>query len=193
VSAQSTMGIPIGTPVPVGGVTLGVSLAIPEPWGELLQRRREGFGDPLARAVPPHVTLLPPTDVTLGAVAGIEAHLAGVAGRLRPFPVTLAGTDTFRPVSPVVFVRVVSGGGCCDEVQRAVRTGPLARELSFPYHPHVTVAHRLDDATLDAAQAALAGFEAEFHAEAFVLYEHGDDEVWRPRRSFGFGAAAEPS
>lgn len=169
-------------------LTIGVVLDIPEPWASYLQSSREGFGDLQARSIPTHVTLLPPTSVPLGRVDEIIGHLEGVARRLRSFDVLLEGTDTFRPVSPVVFVRVASGGDGCDAVQAAVRTGPLRRDLTFPFHPHVTVAHHLDDDALDRAAKELAEFSAAFAVDAFVLYEHGSDAIWRPRRRFGFGA-----
>lgn len=186
-STLPTMGLPIRTPATAGGVTIGVALEIPQPWGGLLERSREEFGDPQARAIPAHITLLPPTEVAQDSVETIHAHLAVVAADLAPFELTLEGTDTFRPVSPVVFVRVAVGGEGCDHVQRAVRTGPLHRELTFPFHPHVTVAHHLDDDALDRATRTLAGFSASFTVTDFVLYEHGPDGVWRPRRRFPFG------
>jgi 2'-5' RNA ligase len=170
-------------------VTIGVALEIPEPWASYLQSSREGFGDEQARAIPTHVTLLPPTPVAPGGMDGVTAHLETVSLRLQPFEVLLEGTDTFRPVSPVVFVRVARGGDGCDTVQRAVRTGPLRRELTFPFHPHVTVAHHLHDDALDRAAKELSEFSASFTVAAFVLYEHGADGVWRPRRQFPFGGA----
>jgi hypothetical protein len=33
----------------------------------------------------------------------------------------------------------------------------------------------------------LADFSATFLVNGFVLYEHGSDSVWRPRRRFRFG------
>ena len=171
-------------------LTIGVVLEIPEPWASYLQSSRESFGDPQARAIPTHVTLLPPTSVPEAQVQTVATHLSKVARRLRVFEVTLEGTDTFRPVSPVVFVRVAQGGEGCDAVQRAVRTGPLQRELTFPFHPHVTIAHHLDDDALDRAAKDLADFSASFSVKAFVLYEHGADGVWRPRRKFRFGGGA---
>lgn len=171
-----------------GALTIGVVLDIPEPWASYLQSAREGFGDQQARAIPTHVTLLPPTSVPLYRVDEIVGHLASVATGLVPFEVLLEGTDTFRPVSPVVFVRVAAGGEGCDAVQRAVRAGPLQRDLTFPFHPHVTVAHHLDDDALDRAAKELADFSATFAVDAFVLYEHGSDGIWRPRRRFEFGA-----
>ena len=61
-------------------------------------------------------------------------------------------------------------------------------DLAFPYHPHVTVAHHLDDGRLDQAFAELAGFECEFPVEEIHLYVHDDDVGWRPTRDFALGA-----
>jgi 2'-5' RNA ligase len=184
-----TMGMPIPVSPADDELTIGVAVEIPSPWAQLLEDARERFGDPLARAIPAHLTLLPPTVVQRVALSGIVAHLEQVGQESVGFEIVLAGTDTFRPVSPVVFVRVQEGGAACDRLQRAVRTGPLERELTFPFHPHVTVAHHLDDDALDRAAKELADFAAAFDARGFVLYEHGTDGVWRPRRRFGFGSA----
>lgn len=167
--------------------TIGVSIAIPEPWGSALQDLRAGFGDPLARAIPTHVTLLPPTEIADDAMPEVEAHLTGVADGERTFRMLLRGTGTFRPTSPVVFVQVALGITDCERLEQEVRSGPLLRGLSFPYHPHVTVAHHLPDDVLDRAFAELAGYEAAFDVRGFSLYEHGADGVWRPVRAFPFG------
>lgn len=170
-------------------VTLGVSLAVPEPYGSLLQERRAGFGDPAAHGIPTHITLLPPTEVVASARPAIEAHLSRVALNGRSFPVRLSGTGTFRPLSPVVFVQVVEGGSACSWIQERVRgaEGPLVRELQFPYHPHVTVAHGIAEEAMDRAYAELADFEASWTASGFALYEQGEDHVWRLQREFTFG------
>ena len=167
-------------------VTIGVALDVPDPIGRFLRTARAEFGDPLATAIPPHVTLLPPTDVQPRSHRAIEDHLAAVAAVTEPFTIRLGGTDSFRPVSPVVYIRIEDGGEGCSDLQRLVRTGPLARPLAFPYHPHVTVAHHLDDAALDHAQKTLADYSAEFGVRALGLYEHGRDGVWRLRRRFTF-------
>jgi 2'-5' RNA ligase len=167
--------------------TIGVALPIPEPYGTQLQRQRASFGDPLANAIPTHITLLPPTPVDDGDLPKIEAHLLEVASRHAPFRLHLRGTATFRPVSPVVFVAVVEGISSCELLSIAVRSGPLAAELPYPYHPHVTVAHHLNDEALDLAFESLAEFEAAFDVSGFALYEHGPDGMWRPQRDFILG------
>jgi 2'-5' RNA ligase len=173
----------------VGTVTLGVSIAVPEPYGSLLQERRAGFGDPAAHGIPTHVTLLPPTEVDVEVLPAVEAHLAALAAAGRPFPMRLSGTGTFRPLSPVVFVQVVEGAAACTWLQKWVRdaAGPLVRELQFSYHPHVTVAHGIAEEAMDRAYEELAEYEAAWTCASFALYEQGSDGVWRKIREYAFG------
>ncbi len=167
----------------------GVSVAVPEPWGTQLQRHRAEVGDPLAYAIPAHVTLLPPTEVAARELAPFVRHLEEVAAGYRPFTMRLRGTGTFMPVSRVVFVQVAQGIPDCERLEHAVRGGPIVRHLDFPYHPHVTIAHNIDDVGLNEAFEKLAGFEAAFEVDRFHLYEHGSDEVWRPVREFELAGA----
>ena len=164
-----------------------MAVAIPEPHGRDLQAHRESYGDPLAAAIPTHVTLLPPTGVHASDLPDVEEHLRKVAIAEQPFELHLRGTGTFRPVSPVVFVQLAQGIGDCERIEEQVRSGPLSRQLSFPYHPHVTVAHYLPESVLDRAFAELATYDARFPVWGFSLYEHGPDGVWRPQRDFPFG------
>lgn len=165
-------------------VRIGVALLVPEPWGSQLQAARASFGDPLASLIPPHVTLLGPTVLEPAELAVVDEHLAEVGRHHRPFSVHLRGTGTFRPVSDVVFVQVVAGISECERIERSVRSGPLAQELRFNYHPHVTVAHDVPQAALDRAFAELSGFEAVYEVSSIQVFEHGDDNVWRPVREF---------
>jgi 2'-5' RNA ligase len=178
----------------VGTVTIGVSIAVPEPHGSQLQQLRAGFGDAAAFGIPTHVTLLPPTEIDDTLLPAVEAHLTEVAAAGRPFPMRLHGTGTFRPLSPVVFVRVVEGGEDCSRLQKRIRdaSGPVARDLPFPYHPHVTVAHGIEEAAMDRAFAELAGYGADWPCTGFALYEQGPDGVWRKLREFPFGGSTVP-
>ncbi|QTE28805.1 2'-5' RNA ligase family protein [Pengzhenrongella sicca] len=172
---------------------IGVAITVPEPYGSTLQHARGRFGDPLAGDIPPHITLLGPTVVEPRELADISAHLARVAAATRPFVFQLRGTGSFRPVSPVVFVQVDEGAPECARLEAAVRSGPLAQDVRFDYHPHVTVAHEVPDAALDRAFAEMAQFQARFVVSGFQFFEHGDDNVWRPVRDFLFtGSSARP-
>ena len=167
---------------------IGVAIGIPEPYTSELQGWRERLGDPNAADIPPHVTLLPPTALQSEALDEVEEHLRVVAEQHEPFVMHLRGSGTVRPISPVVFVPLVQGIGECERLEQQVRSGPLAREVKFPYHPHVTVAHDVPEPLLDRAFDELASYDARFRVWGFSLFERGKDGVWRPQRDFPFGS-----
>jgi 2'-5' RNA ligase len=167
--------------------TIGVAISIPEPYATELQTHRASFGDAQAQAIPTHVTLVPPTKVD-DLLDEVIEHLTDVAGQHPAFRLRLRGTATFRPVSPVVFVNVTEGISACELLAHEMREGPLAQELTYPYHPHVTVAHHLSEAALDTAYEALADYDCAFTVESFGLFVHGDDGVWRAISDFALAS-----
>jgi 2'-5' RNA ligase len=174
-------------------ITLGVAIAIPQPHAEVLTGWRRDVGDPQWSRIWPHVTLLPPTTVPAELLPQIQAHLAQAARLVEPFEIALRGTGTFRPVSPVVFVQLAHGIEQCCQLAAAVRSGPLAAELDFPYHPHVTVAQEVGEAALDVAYDGLAGFAAEFWVGHFLLCHREDlsgERHWQRLAEFPLGACS---
>lgn len=178
------MNIPDRAP---GQVRIGIAVAVPEPYSAELAAARSAAGDPLAELIPPHITLLGPTVIDQADLEKVRDHLGQVAGSVGPFEVVLRGTATFRPVSPVVFVALAQGIAECETIESRVRTGMLAQDLRFNYHPHVTIAHEVPDDCLDKAYESLRDFEARFEVASFWQYEHGDDGVWRPQCEFALG------
>ncbi len=163
---------------------LGIVVPVPEPWAQLLVDWRAKVGDPQASLVPPHVTLLPPTEVPVSRRPAIAKHLAAVAREHPPFDMHLSGTGTFSPVSEVVFVAVARGIGNCELLANDVRRGPLARSLAFPYHPHVTVAHDVPSDMLELAYSGLADLSAEFRVEHFTEFEQTPSGAWAIAREY---------
>lgn len=166
---------------------IGVAIPIPSPWGDELRQLRLDLGDAQARAIPTHITLVPPFTMRRADRSQVAEHLARAARAVAPFTVELRGPATFRPVSPVVFTPLVRGIAECEQLESRVHAGPLALELSFPYHPHVTVAHELPDEALDRAMEELEGFRATFTVDHFTRYVAGPDGVWRPLDSWQLG------
>lgn len=163
-----------------GLVRVGVMLAVAEPLGAELAHWRRVFADPLADAVPPHITVLPPALMPVRLLPEIVSHLADVACRCAPFTVELHGTGTFRPVSPVVFAALDAGAAECAELHRQVCRGPLAVPTQFPFHPHVTIAHGVAEPLLDKAQESLGDLHAAFDVDALDLYLAGDADSGQP-------------
>lgn len=167
-------------------MTIGVTLELPSPWREELQDVRLSTGDPLGATIPPHITVLGPTQVPHEQVEQVGEHLLAAARATRPFEIELRGTGTFRPVSPVVFVQVRRGISSCEQLERRVRSGLLHRDTAFGYHPHVTIAHGVDEDQLDRVYDELADFHARFTVERMDLAVLGSDEAWRPVRTYPF-------
>jgi 2'-5' RNA ligase len=163
---------------------IGIVVLLPEPWAQLLVDWRAKVGDPQASIVPPHVTLLPPTEVAEADRTMISGHLAQVARAHAPFDMHLSGTGTFTPVSDVVFVAVARGIGNCELIANDVRHGPLARSLGFPYHPHVTVAHDVPSDMLELAYSGLSDLSAEFRVEHFTEFEQTASGAWAVAREY---------
>ena len=170
-------------------LTIGVAIAIPQPHATVLATWRRRVGDPAAELIWPHVTLLPPTPVTTDDLGRIEQHLTAAADACPPFVMHLSGTGTFRPTSPVVYVQVARGVSECEVLESAVRTGPLQRDIDFPYHPHVTVAQEIPDPGLDEAYDGLSDFVARFPVDHIVLFSRGEDRRWQWRTEFTLGGS----
>ena len=157
-------------------------LPVPSPFQERLDDYRTALAGS-APETPAHITLVPPLEVPEVELTRAVEHLGGVASQFAAFPIQLRGTGTFRPTTPVVYIEVALGASACTRLATLVGAGPLSAPAAFPYHPHVTIAHRLSEDELDAALSDCAGFDAGWTAQEFTLYEHGPSG-WSATRTF---------
>lgn len=139
----------------------------------------------MASVVPPHITLI--TTTPAWDWAEVIKHVRKAASQQEEFQVTLRGTGSFRPLSPVVFINVTDGFEECVAMHERLQSGPLARKLDFSYHPHVTVAHDVSEASMDTALRRLVDFEESFQVRSMGLFEHEAGGVWTPREELTFG------
>lgn len=172
------------TPEHGGSRTLGVTIELPAPFQAQVDEARQRYGahaDDWAS----HVTILAPIEADDAVMGSVIAHLEHVASQTPAFRMTLRGTGTFRPVSPVVFIMVAEGISECEQLEAAVRSGDLGVEARFPYHPHVTLVHDVDEAAMDRAFEEVAAYEASFTVASMVLHENVDGQ-WQVVREFPF-------
>ncbi|WP_284751909.1 2'-5' RNA ligase family protein [Arthrobacter sp. efr-133-R2A-120] len=170
---------------------VGVILGFPQDVARELQQWRASFGDPMAEVIPAHITLV--TTTPAQDWEATREHVRDVARRQAPFKITISGTGSFRPVSPVVFLKVEDGFEECVGLHEQLQTGPLERDLPFPYHPHVTVAHDVAPESLDEAETVLKNYTATFPVVSMGLYEHDDNGIWQLREELDFGGDADQS
>lgn len=181
---------PAAAPPDPPRTVLGVAIPVPDPLGTLLTEWRIKVGDPLAHLIPPHVTLLPPTDVAGMVPQDLHEHLNAVAARHPPFHLHLARTGSFRPVSQVVFVNVADGISACELLADDIRSGLLSRPLTFPYHPHVTIAQDVSPDMLDLAYNGLVDVDERIEVDAFCAFEQDQSGRWMPVTRYPLRGAA---
>jgi len=143
----------------------------------------------MAGVIPAHITLI--TTTPTQDWEATRAHVREVARDQAPFMVTISGTGSFRPVSPVVFINVEDGFADCVDLHEKLQTGPLHRDLPFSYHPHVTIAHDVAPESLDEAETVLKDYRATFPVVSMGLYEHDADGIWQLREELDFGTETD--
>jgi 2'-5' RNA ligase/GNAT superfamily N-acetyltransferase len=163
---------------------LGVALLVPPPIAGEVDGLRRACGDPSLGRVVPHLTLVPPVNVRVERMGEALAVVRAAAAASAPLHLALGPAATFWPDTPVLYLAV---GGDLDGVHRlrdAVFAEPLARTLTWPFLPHVTLADGLAPERLAAAVDALADFTAGITVDRLHLMEETRDatgrRVWGP-------------
>ncbi len=152
-----------------------VALLVPAPAAAEIDGLRRALGHRARERVAPHVTLVPPVNLTTVQLGEALALLRAAAASTRPFVVRLGPPATFRPATPVVYLPVGCPEGSPDDVtpvhalRRKVFVPPLARRLHWPFVPHVTVSEGIDPDRINAALRALRDFELECRFDAVHL------------------------
>lgn len=142
---------------------------------------RRATGDGTYGRVPAHITLVPPVNVREDRWAAALAVLRAAAAATRPFTLDLGPPTTFLPANPVLFLPVLGDGvPWLESLRSRVFTEPLARPLSWPFVPHVTLADEADPERIAAAQVALSSFGARMPVDRVCLLQEGAGRVWGP-------------
>lgn len=127
-----------------------MALLLPPRVADEVDGLRRAFGADIGY-IPPHITIVPPVNLSDDAVIAALATMRAAAASVDGLELELGPFDTFLPTNPVLFLSV---GGDVDSLAKlrvACNSGPLEREESRPFVPHVTVTRGLrpdDDAAV---------------------------------------------
>jgi 2'-5' RNA ligase/GNAT superfamily N-acetyltransferase len=169
---------------------LGVALLLPSPVAEEVDGLRRAVGDRSLGRIPAHLTLVPPVNVRDELVADALSVLRAAAAAARPFTIGLGPPATFLPDNPVLYLAVPVGAPRVHALRDAVFRRPLARELTWPFVPHVTLADGVDPSRAEAALSTLADYRADARVEAVHLLREGPGRVWSPISEARLGGVA---
>ena len=170
-------------------VRLGVALLLPPPLDAEIDGLRRALGDGTLGRIPAHLTLVPPVNVREDRLGEALAVLRKAAAATRPFEVTLGPPATFLPDNPTVHL-AVDGDAEIRALRDGVFRGPLARPLTWPFVPHVTLADETRPDRIDAALAALADYRVGVTFSRVHLLREGAGRVWSPIADVAFAAPA---
>lgn len=170
---------------------LGVALLVPEPVTLEVDVLRRACGDPGVDVIAPHCTLVPPVNVREDRLEDALAVLRSAAAATRPITVGLGPPATFLPVNPVLYLEMTGEVEAVRALRDRIFVEPLARALTWPFHPHVTVRDGGETDDLVAAARVLSAYRAEVTFEGVHLLQERRDEagrrVWRPLADAAFG------
>lgn len=168
---------------------LGVALLVPAPLNAEIDGLRRALGDGALGRIPAHLTLVPPVNVREDRLGEALAVLRRAAAATRPFTLALGPPATFLPDSPTVYL-AVDGQDTVRALRDRVFADPLARPLTWPFVPHVTVADDADPERIRAALTALADYRVEATFARVHLLREGAGRVWTPIADAPFTAPA---
>jgi 2'-5' RNA ligase len=173
----------------VARVRLGVALLLPPVTAAEVDGLRRALGDGALGRIPAHVTLVPPVNVREDRLGEALAVLRRAAAATRPFTVALGPPATFLPDNPTIHLAVAEEGPV-RAVRDRVFVDPLARALTWPFVPHVTLADEAAPERIAAALVALADYRVEVTFDRAHLLREGPGRVWAPIADAPFAPAA---
>lgn len=169
---------------------LGVALLAPAPFDAEIDGLRRAVGDGALGRIPAHLTLAPPVNVREDRLAEALAVLRRAAAATRPFTVSLGPPSTFLPDNPTLHLSVADDDQCVRALRDRVFVDPLARSLTWPFVPHVTLADEADPDRIAAAMTALAGYRIDVTFSRVHLLREGPGRVWAPIADAAFAPPA---
>ena len=173
---------------------LGVVLLVPPPLEREVDALRRACGDPSLGRVPAHLTLVPPVNVREERFEDVLAALRAAGAATRPFRLEIGPPTTFLPDNPVLYLRVGGDLQALHRLRDRVFVEPLARDLTWPFVPHVTLVDDGEPSRLEAAVTALAAARYELTVDRVTLLrEQRDDDgtrVWWPIAGAALAAPA---
>jgi len=171
-------------------VRLGVALVVPPPLDREIDTLRRATGDGTYGRVPPHCTLVPPVNGRTDRMDDACAVLRAAAAVTRPISARLGPPATFLPDNPVLYLPLEEGAAAVLALRQRVFREPLARPITWPFVPHVTVADEADAERIVAAQAALSDYRTDVTFDRVHLLQEGPGRVWAPVADFALEAPA---
>jgi 2'-5' RNA ligase/predicted N-acetyltransferase YhbS len=154
---------------------------------------RRGLGARSLERIEPHVTLIPPRNVSEEDSDSVMLLLRAAAAGSAPISVELGPPATFWPTNPVLYLAVSGDVEEIAELAERLCTGPLSPPKARrqpPFVPHATLDQRIDPEKIEPALAVLGNYRAAVTFERVTLLEQDEEHRWQAVADASLGRAA---
>jgi len=144
-----------------------------------------------------HVTMLPPRRLREGEEAAIAA-VSEVCRPVEPFEMRLGEVETFIPVTPTVFIRIVHAYRLRQLHDQLGASKALAVEEEWPYLPHLTIVKMSTEAQAQEAYRLAQHHWTEYdgnrciQVKELTFVREREDATWVDVAAVPLGGAASP-
>jgi len=139
---------------------------------------RRALGEGVPPRVAPHITLVPPVNVSAAAFPAALDVVGDAAASSPPLRLVLGPPATFWPETPVVYLAVGGDDADVHRLEAAVGVGAWRRPTTRPFVPHVTLAPDVDAEVIPSALIVLAGYRREVTVSAVHVLREEPDRSW---------------
>ena len=145
---------------------------------------RRALGSGQLDRIPPHITLIPPTNVDSSSAPSALRVVVDAAALLGPFELGIGPPSTFVDNASVLFLSVRDDAAVLDTLRPSLFSGPFEhrREAKRPFVAHVTVHSSRDPEDADGVLARLSAFRVATTIGDLALLVQDDHQRSRPWR-----------
>lgn len=166
---------------------IGLIHQFSEPHSRQVDGLRSALGGFGVGRVPPHITLVPPTNLHPRDIDAEIYRLRVLASETEPYVLEIGPAGTFLPVSSVLYLSVLGGGvGQLAALQKRLASSKLYKPNSRPFVPHVTLLEPADQQDAEAALKVIRAPLFEHHATSFEMMVSPSQGYWEVSSDFRF-------
>jgi 2'-5' RNA ligase len=156
-----------------------------------LDELRTSLGTNDLDRIPPHITLVPPIDLTPGQFDQLRPSVANVAVELPSLQLVLGPAATFAPRTMTIHLAVGGDLHSLDRLVDDLRVEPLPQRTRWPFVPHVTLREDAPGDLIERSLTSLAHVRFAVQLDAFHLLEHlprpgAGRKCWRSIAAYPF-------
>lgn len=163
---------------------LGVAIVLDPPISIEINGLRRGLGDSSLDRISPHITLVPPVNVSQACLGQACDLLANVASFNDEFTLELGPPESFWPDNPVLYLKVGGDLEALHKLRNDIFHFPLERKLTWPFFPHLTIADAIDPDLIGSAIESLSSFKATVVVKKIDLLKEQSGRIWSTTSDF---------